>query len=131
VFGVIAVTEALLPLLRRSAAARIVNMSSSVGSLTRMSEPEHYFARLPGSLAYSPSKCALNQITAQYAKQLRPGGILVNAADPGACATDFSAGIPWATRTAADGASIAVQLATLPDDGPTGTDLADAGPVPW
>jgi NAD(P)-dependent dehydrogenase (short-subunit alcohol dehydrogenase family) len=131
VFGVIAVTEAVLGLLRRSTGGRIVNMSSSVGSLARMSDPEHYFARMPGSLAYSPSKCALNQITVQYAKQLRPEGILVNAADPGACATDFSAGIPWATRSAADGAAVAVRLCTLPDDGPTGAYLADAEPVPW
>ena len=130
-FGVIAVTEALLPLLRRSSAGRIVNLSSSVGSLARMSDREHYFSGLPGLLAYSPSKAALNQVTVQYAKQLRPDGILVNAADPGACATDFSAGIPWATRTAAEGAAVAIHLATLPADGPTGGYLADSGPVPW
>ncbi|GAA0919609.1 SDR family NAD(P)-dependent oxidoreductase [Pseudonocardia zijingensis] len=131
VFGVIAVIEAFLPLLRRSTAARIVNMSSSVGSLARMSDPAHYFARMPGWLGYSPSKSALNQITVQYAKQLRPEGILVNAADPGPCVTDFTAGIPGVTRTAADGAAIAVQLATLPGDGPTGAYLAESGPVPW
>jgi NAD(P)-dependent dehydrogenase (short-subunit alcohol dehydrogenase family) len=131
VLGVIAVTEAMLPLLRRSAAARIVNLSSSVGSLARMSDPGHYFARMPGAVAYAPSKAALNQITVQYAKALRPAGILVNAADPGACATDFTAGFPGITRTAADGAAIAVRLATLPADGPTGAYLADTGPVPW
>ena len=131
VFGVIAVTEAFLPLLRRSAAARIVNLSSSVGSLARMSDPGHYFAGLPGVLGYAPSKAALNQVTVQYAKHLRPDGILVNAADPGACATDFSAGVPWATRTAAEGAAVAIHLATLPDDGPTGGCVADGGPVPW
>jgi NAD(P)-dependent dehydrogenase (short-subunit alcohol dehydrogenase family) len=131
VLGVIAVTEAFLPLLRRSPAARIVNLSSSVGSLTRMSDPAHYFARMPAALAYAPSKSALNQITVQYAKALRPDGILVNAADPGPCATDFTAGLPGITRTAADGAAVAVRLATLPADGPTGAYLSDAGPVPW
>jgi NAD(P)-dependent dehydrogenase (short-subunit alcohol dehydrogenase family) len=131
VLGVIAVTEAFLPLLRRSAAARIVNLSSSVGSLARMSDPAYYFARMPAALAYPPSKSALNQVTVQYAKALRPEGILVNAADPGPCATDFTAGIPGVTRTAASGAAIAVRLATLPDDGPTGAYLAESGPVPW
>jgi NAD(P)-dependent dehydrogenase (short-subunit alcohol dehydrogenase family) len=131
VLGVIAVTEAFLPLLRRSPAARIVNLSSSVGSLARMSDPAHYFARMPAALAYAPSKSAVNQITVQYAKALRPDGILVNAADPGPCATDFTAGLPGITRTAADGAAVAVRLATLPADGPTGAYLSDAGPVPW
>lgn len=131
VFGVITVTEAMLPLLRRAPHGRIVNLSSSVGSLTRMSDPEHYFAQMPGSLAYAPSKSALNQITVQYAKQLRPDGILVNAADPGPCATDFTAGLPGVTRTAADGAAIVVELATLSDDGPTGRFCRDTGTVPW
>jgi NAD(P)-dependent dehydrogenase (short-subunit alcohol dehydrogenase family) len=131
VIGVIAVTEAFLPLLRRSPAARIVNLSSSVGSLARMSDPAHYFARMPAALGYAPSKSALNQVTVQYAKALRPDGILVNAADPGPCATDFTAGLPGMTRTAADGAAVAVRLATLPADGPTGAYLSDAGAVPW
>jgi NAD(P)-dependent dehydrogenase (short-subunit alcohol dehydrogenase family) len=131
VFGVIAVTEAMLPLLRRSSGARIVNLSSSVGSLARMSDPWHYFTGMPGLLAYSPSKAALNQVTVQYAKALRADGIFVNAADPGACATDFTAGMPGITRTAADGAAVAIRLATLPDGGPTGGYVSDAGAVPW
>lgn len=131
VFGVIAVTEAMLPLLRRSRHGRIVNVSSSVGSLTRMSDPDHYFAAIPGSVAYPPSKAALNQVTVQYAKQLRDEGILVNAADPGPCATDFTVGIPGVTRTATDGAAIVVELAALADDGPTGTYRSADGMVPW
>jgi NAD(P)-dependent dehydrogenase (short-subunit alcohol dehydrogenase family) len=132
VLGAIAVTEAMLPLLRRSPAGRIVNLSSSVGSLGRMSDPDGPFSRLPATLAYAPSKAALNQVTVQYAKALATDGILVNAADPGGCATDFTATrFPGITRTAADGARIAVWLATLPADGPTGAYLADAGPVPW
>jgi NAD(P)-dependent dehydrogenase (short-subunit alcohol dehydrogenase family) len=136
VCGVIAVTEALLPALRRAGAARIVNVSSSVGSLARMSDPNHYFARLPAALAYAPSKAALNQVTVQYAKALRDAPILVNAADPGACATDFVLGVPTdrhpgVTRSAADGAAIVLRLAALPPDGPSGGLFADAGPVPW
>ncbi len=131
VFGVVAVTEAVLPLLRRSAHPRIVNMTSGIGSLTRMQDPRDRFAALPASLAYSPSKTAQNQVTVQYAKALRADGVLVNAADPGPCATGFSVAFPGLTRTAADGAAIAVHLAILDDDGPTGTYVADTGPVPW
>lgn len=131
VFGALTVTEAMLPVLRRAASARIVNMSSSVGSLALMSDPDHYFAQLPALLAYAPSKTALNQLTVQYAKQLRAEGILVNAADPGACATDFTAAVSGLTRTAADGAAIAIRLATLDASGPTGGIFADADRVPW
>jgi NAD(P)-dependent dehydrogenase (short-subunit alcohol dehydrogenase family) len=129
VFGTIAVTETMLPLLRRSAAARIVILSSSVGSLTRMSDPAGPFAALPATLAYGPSKAAVNQLTVQYAKGLAADGILVNAADPGPCATDFSVDFPGLTRTAADGAAIVVHLATTTVA--SGEYLSDAGPVPW
>jgi len=136
VWGVVAVTEALLPALRRAGSARIVNVSSSVGSLARMSDPAHYFARLPAALGYAPSKAAVNQVTVQYAKALRGTGILVNAADPGPCATDFVRGVPTdrhpgVTRSAADGAVIVLRLAALPPDGPTGGLFAENGPVPW
>ncbi|MUN38500.1 SDR family NAD(P)-dependent oxidoreductase [Actinomadura litoris] len=132
VFGVIAVTNAMLPLLRRSPAPRIVNMSSSVGSLSRMSDPAHYLAEMPGYAAYPTSKTALNSLTVQYAKDLRHEGILVNAADPGACDTDLTRplGRPI-LRTAADGAAIVVELASLGPDGPTGGLFNDDGPVPW
>jgi len=130
VFGVIAVTEAFLPLLRKAPAARIVNVTSSVGSLTRMADPEWYFARMPGSVAYPPSKTALNQVTVQYAKSLAADGIAVYAADPGPCDTDFTRGKFQVTRTAADGARIAVRLATG-EDVPTGAYLNEEGPVPW
>jgi NAD(P)-dependent dehydrogenase (short-subunit alcohol dehydrogenase family) len=132
VVGVVMVTEAMLPLLRRSPAARIVNMSSSVGSLARSTDPDHYLSRMPGAVAYPVSKAALNMVTVQYAKHLRELGILVNAADPGACATDFTKplGLPI-SRTAAEGAVIAVRLATLGPDGPTGGLFDDHGQVPW
>jgi NAD(P)-dependent dehydrogenase (short-subunit alcohol dehydrogenase family) len=131
-FGVIAVTEAMLPLLRGSASARIVNISSGTGSLTWMTDPEHYFASLPGSAAYPVSKTALNMLTVQYAKALAPDGIAVNAIAPGACATDFIIGITGRTitRTAGDGARIAVKLATM-DNPPAGGFHDDDGTVPW
>jgi NAD(P)-dependent dehydrogenase (short-subunit alcohol dehydrogenase family) len=78
------------------------------------------------------SKTALNQLTVQYAKELGKDGILVNAAAPGACATDFTKELPFPiTRTAAEGAAIVVELATLPPDGPTGGFFDDEGRVPW
>ncbi|GAB3427748.1 Rossmann-fold NAD(P)-binding domain-containing protein [Flindersiella endophytica] len=132
VFGVLRVTNAMLPLLRESPAPRVVNVSSSVGSLARMTDPGHYFAKLPGSAAYAPSKTALNSLTVQYAKELKGSGILVNAADPGPCATDFTRHIPRdIPRTAADGAVVAVRLATLGADGPTGGFFNQDVQVPW
>jgi NAD(P)-dependent dehydrogenase (short-subunit alcohol dehydrogenase family) len=131
-FGVIAVTEAMLPLLRRSASGRIVNVSSGTGSLTWMTDPEHYFAAIQGAAGYPVSKTALNMLTVQYAKSLAADGISVNAIAPGACATDFIIGITGRsiTRTAGDGARVAVRLATMPDP-PSGGFHDDDGPVPW
>ncbi|GAA4377830.1 SDR family oxidoreductase [Actinomadura verrucosospora] len=129
VIGVIRVTNAMLPLLKRSAAPRIVNMSSSVGSLTRQSSQSGVEAVGPISAAYAPSKTFLNAVTLQYAKELHDTNILINAACPGYCATDLNGfrGI----RTAQQGAAIAIHLATLPDNGPTGSFFEDAGVVPW
>ncbi|SOC88063.1 NAD(P)-dependent dehydrogenase, short-chain alcohol dehydrogenase family [Curtobacterium sp. 314Chir4.1] len=121
VYGVIRVTNAMLPLLRRSPAPRIVNASSSMGSLGRQPGPV--------MAAYSPSKTFLNGITTQYARAFADTPVIVNAACPGLVATDFNgfAG----ERTAAQGAATAVRLATLPDDGPRGGFFEDAGVVPW
>jgi len=126
VIGVIRVTNAMLTLLRRSASPRIVNMSSSVGSLTLQTRPD---ATGPISAAYAPSKTFLNGVTVQYARELRDTNILINAACPGFCATDLNGfrGV----RTPEQGAAIAIQLATLPDDGPSGAFFDDAGVVPW
>ncbi|AXI80845.1 SDR family oxidoreductase [Peterkaempfera bronchialis] len=131
VVGVIGVTTAMLPLLLRSAAGRIVNVTSGMGSLTLMADQAGPFAGRPASVAYVPSKTALNALTVQYAKELRPHGVLVNAADPGPCATDFDAATPGFTRTAAQGAAIAVRLATLDAGGPTGGCFGERGPIPW
>jgi NAD(P)-dependent dehydrogenase (short-subunit alcohol dehydrogenase family) len=102
------VTDAMLPLLRRSPAARIVNVSSRVGSLHNMTDPAHYMSRLSGA-AYPTSKTALNALSVQYAKALAADHIPVNAVAPGPCATDFTTNLPYPiTRTAAQGAEIAV-----------------------
>lgn len=132
VLGVVRVTNAMLPLVRRSPAGRIVNVSSSVGSMTTMSDPRHYFAAMPAAASYPVAKAALNALTVQYAKELRAEGILVNAADPGACDTDFTRGLGRdIQRTAAQGAAVVVRLATLPDGGGSGQLRNDAGSVPW
>jgi NAD(P)-dependent dehydrogenase (short-subunit alcohol dehydrogenase family) len=129
VFGVMRVTNAMLPLLLRSAAPRIVNMSSTVGSLAGMSDPDNAMAELPPSAGYPPSKTLLNAMTVQYAKELRKSGVLVNVACPGFCATDLNNHRGY--RTAAQGAAIAVRLATLGPDGPSGGFFDDDGPVAW
>ena len=117
VFGVVAVTNAMLPLLRRAPAARIVNVSSEVGSITSMTDPDSPMWPM-ASVPYPSSKTALNMVTAMYAKELRDTPIKVNAANPGYCATDLNRHSGF--RTAEQGAEISVHLATLPDDGPTG-----------
>jgi NAD(P)-dependent dehydrogenase (short-subunit alcohol dehydrogenase family) len=128
VFGVVRVTQALLPLLRRSDAGRIVNLSSSLGSLARNSDPSWPFASVK-LLAYNSSKSALNAITVQLAWELRDTPLKVNAADPGYVATDMNRN--QGVRTVEQGAATPVRLATLPADGPSGGFFADDGPVPW
>jgi NAD(P)-dependent dehydrogenase (short-subunit alcohol dehydrogenase family) len=128
VFGVVAVTNALLPLLRRSAAGRIVNMSSGLGSLTLSSDPAAAFGPV-NFMAYQSSKAALNMVTVAYAKELQATGIKVNAADPGFTATDFNDHRGY--RTVKQAAVVVVRLATLAADGPTGTFQDENGLVPW
>lgn len=100
--------------------------------MTHMTDPDHYFARRQTVAGYPPSKAALNMLTIQYAKELRPLGILVNAIAPGACDTDFARDLGMSLpRTAAQGAAVAVTLATLGADGPSGGFFAEDGPVPW
>uniref|UniRef100_A0AAU3GSH3 SDR family oxidoreductase n=1 Tax=Streptomyces sp. NBC_01401 TaxID=2903854 RepID=A0AAU3GSH3_9ACTN len=127
VFGVIRVTNAMLPMLRRSTSPRIVNVSSSVGSLTLQSTPGAETG--PISVAYAPSKSFLNAVMIQYAKELSDTNILINAACPGFVATDLNAF--HGVRTPEQGAATAIRLATLPDGGPSGAFFDDAGEVPW
>ena len=118
VFGVIIVTNAMLPLLRQAPAARIVNVSSEVGSITSTTDPASPLARMPAGLAYPSSKSALNMITAMYAKELRDTPIKINAANPGYTATDLNRHSGF--RSVAEGAEASVHLATLDADGPSG-----------
>lgn len=128
VFAVVAVTNALLPLIGRAAAGRIVNLSSELGSLSLTADPAGRFAAFP-LLAYNASKSALNAVTVAYANELRGTRILVNAADPGYCATDLNGHA--GPRTPAQGAIAAVRLALLPDDGPTAGFFSEGGANPW
>lgn len=128
VLGVIRVTKAMLPLLRRSAAGRIVNMSSSLASLQLHGDPSFELGAFL-MLGYNSSKTAVNALTVLLAKDLADDGIKVNAADPGYCATGMTGYA--SSRTAAEGARTPVRLALLPDNGPTGGFFADSGPVPW
>ncbi|MEU1295894.1 SDR family oxidoreductase [Streptomyces sp. NPDC005840] len=127
VIGVIRVTNAMLPLLRRSEHPRIVNQSSHVGSLTLQTTPGVDLGGTSGG--YAPTKSCLNAVTVQYAKELSGSGVLINNACPGYVATDLN-GFSG-DRTPAQGAAIAVRLATLPDDGPSGLLFDDDGVVPW
>jgi NAD(P)-dependent dehydrogenase (short-subunit alcohol dehydrogenase family) len=127
VFGAFAVTRAMLPLLRKSAPARVVNQSSTLGSLGKLSDPNSAFYRT-NLLAYNSSKSALNGITLAFSKELADERIAVNSVCPGWVKTDM--GTEAAPRTVEQGAAIAVKLATM-DDPPTGKFLDDAGEIPW
>jgi NAD(P)-dependent dehydrogenase (short-subunit alcohol dehydrogenase family) len=128
VFGVLAVTQAMLPLLREAPAARIVNVSSGVGSLTRVSEPDYPYRSIFGPV-YPASKTALNAMTLAMAIELEATGIKVNAACPGYTKTNLNN--HRGTQTVEEGASEPVRLALLGPDGPTGTFSNAAGPLPW
>jgi NAD(P)-dependent dehydrogenase (short-subunit alcohol dehydrogenase family) len=126
VYGVIRVTNAMLLLLRRSASPRIVNISSSVGSVTWQADPNIEVG--PIMAAYSPTKSYLNAITVHYARQFTGTDILINAACPGLVATDFTG---FQGRPPQEAAATAIRLATLPDGGPTGSFFNDDGVIPW
>jgi len=124
VFAVVRVTNAFLPLLREAPAARVVNVTSKRGSLG----DEGAWVGNP-HMAYSSSKTALNALTAHYARELATSAIKVNGAAPGHVATDFNGF--RGTRTPEQGAAIALKLATLGPDGPTGGVFEDAGQLVW
>ena len=128
VFGVLAVTQAMLPLLREAPAARIVNVSSGVGSLTRNADPAYAYRSIFGPV-YPASKTALNAITLAMAIELESTGIKVNAACPGYTKTNLNN--YTGTRTVEEGAREPVRLALLGPDGPTGTFSNEDGPLPW
>jgi NAD(P)-dependent dehydrogenase (short-subunit alcohol dehydrogenase family) len=126
--GSVAITQAMLPLLRRASSARIVNVSSGLGSLTKSGDPAwtHVAAKY---LGYAASKAALNMLTVQLAWELRDTSIKVNSVDPGYTATDLNQ--HRGTQSIPEGAVEIVRLALLPDDGPTGTFSNAQGIVPW
>ena len=128
VFGVVAVTQAMLPLLRESSAARIVNVSSGVGSLTRNSDPAYPYRPIFGPV-YPASKTALNAVTLAMAIELESTGIKVNAACPGFTKTNLNN--YTGTQTVEEGAREPVRLALLGSDGPNGTFSNADGPLPW
>jgi NAD(P)-dependent dehydrogenase (short-subunit alcohol dehydrogenase family) len=118
-YGAWAMSQALLPQLRRSGHGRIVNVSSEGGSLAGMGG---------GTPAYQVSKAALNALTRTLAGELRGDGILVNAVCPGWVATDMGG---TGGRPVEQGAASVVWAALLPDDGPTGGFFRDGEPLPW
>jgi NAD(P)-dependent dehydrogenase (short-subunit alcohol dehydrogenase family) len=128
VFGVVAVTQAMLPLLREAPAARIVNVSSGVGSLTLNSDPAFPHRPIFGPV-YPASKTALNAMTLAMALVLESTGIKVNAACPGFTKTNLNN--YTGTQTVEEGAREPVRLALIGPDGPTGTFSNKDGPLPW
>lgn len=120
VYGPLAVCQRLIPLLKKSPAGRIVNVSSAMASLSKMKG---------GSPAYRITKTALNAVTGILADELSGSGVLVNSAHPGHVKTDM--GGPGAVRELEDGADTPVWLALLPDDGPTGGFYFDRKPFDW
>lgn len=131
VFGPVAVVEAFLPLLRKSPAGRIVNVSSTMGSLTDQSDPNspYYSTVVP---AYQSSKAALNNLTIVLAKALADTRIKVTSVCPGWVQTDLAPGNRENAPTTPEAAAEVIhRAATLPDSAPSGTFIDAAGSVPW
>lgn len=127
-FGVLAVTQAILPLVRKSAAGRIVMISSGLGSLGWSSDPNWPYAGM-GPLGYNGSKSMLNMMTVLLAWELRDTPIKVNTVNPGYTATDLNDN--KGTQTLEEGAAEAFRQALAPDDAPTGGFFQTGGVVPW
>ena len=129
VFGLIAATDAFLPLLRKSAAGRIVNLSSILGSITFHATPGSPVYESKNTPAYNVSKSAVNAYTVQLAYELKDTTLKVNAAHPGWVKTEM--GGEGAMMEIEDGAKTSVALATLGADGPNGTFVHMGEPLPW
>ena len=130
VFNLVSLTQKLLPLVKKSDAGRIVNLTSILGSLTLNADPKSPIAGSSSSgTAYNASKAALNMFTVNLANELKGTTIKVNAAHPGWVKTDM--GGEAAPLEVADGAKTSVTLATLPEDGPTGGYFHLGKPLPW
>jgi NAD(P)-dependent dehydrogenase (short-subunit alcohol dehydrogenase family) len=130
VFGAFAVTKAMQPLLKRSEAGRIVNMSSEMGSLSMQSDQTSPISQLPPLLAYNSSKTVLNALTVAFASELHTTAVKINSVSPGFCATDLNGRRGF--LSAEEGAKAVVPFALLPADGPTGGFFSREGnPIPW
>jgi NAD(P)-dependent dehydrogenase (short-subunit alcohol dehydrogenase family) len=127
-FGLVGLTQKLLPLIKKSSAGRIVNVSSVMGSLTLLSDPSSWIYNLK-TFAYGASKAALNAFTICLAHELRDTKVKVNSADPGWVKTDM--GGPSALLELSEGGKTTSLLATLPDDGPTGSFMRFDREFPW
>ena len=127
-FGVLAVTQAMLPLVRNAASGRIVMVSSGLGSLTWNADPNWSFAAFK-PLGYNGSKAILNMMTVQLAWELRDTPIKVNTVNPGYTATDINGNS--GTQTIEEGAAETVRQSLTPDDAPTGAFFETGGVVPW
>jgi NAD(P)-dependent dehydrogenase (short-subunit alcohol dehydrogenase family) len=131
VFGVIAVTQAFLPLLRRSAMGRVVNVSTTMGSLNDQSNPDSPWYQL-GVPAYRSAKAALNSVTISLAKALADTDIKVTSICPGWVQTDLAPGNrEHAPVTADQAAQVVLTAATLPASAASGTFIDQFGAVPW
>jgi NAD(P)-dependent dehydrogenase (short-subunit alcohol dehydrogenase family) len=126
--GPLLLSQACIPLMQRHDYGRIVNLSSTLGALSDITDPSSTYTDV-ASPAYRMSKTLLNAVTALLAKELRGRNILVNAVCPGWVRTDM--GGPRAPLSAAEAADTPVWLATLPDGGPTGGFFRDRQPIPW
>jgi NAD(P)-dependent dehydrogenase (short-subunit alcohol dehydrogenase family) len=127
-FAVVALTQTLLPLIRKAPAGRIVNLSSILGSLTLHADPKSPIYSMKG-FAYDASKTALNAFTVHLAHDLKDTAIKVNSAHPGWVKTDM--GGTAAPMEVSEGGKTSVQLATLPANGPTGGFFHVGDPLPW
>ncbi len=127
-FAVVALTQALLPLIKKSAAGRIVNLSSILGSQT-LHATKGSFIYDAKTFAYDASKAALNSFTIHLAHELKDTTIKVNSAHPGWVKTDM--GGAGAMMEIEEGAKTSVELATLPEDGPTGGFIHLGKTLPW
>ncbi|GEK04363.1 SDR family NAD(P)-dependent oxidoreductase [Streptomyces sp. 1-11] len=125
VFGLVRVTHAFLPLLRKAAAPSVINVTSGMGSFTLTHDPERVESQYPLA-AYGSSKSAVTMLTMQYARTIPD--VRFNAVDPGQTATEFTGRIGQSVE---EGAEAAVRIATLGPDTPTGTVTDRAGVLPW
>jgi len=127
-FGLIAVTQAFLPLIRKSKTGCIVNVTSDMGSMTRNTDPAHPYSGLT-VLAYTASKVAANVASLLFARELKDSGIKVNAVNPGYTATEMNQF--RGAQPIEEGVIAPVRYALIGPDGPTGGFFDKDGPLPW